>query len=97
MDKKELDEIGKAFDLDETIKAYDFGGENVYWTDYTFDWFNELPQEEQMKAENSDHAWDSDSYFEDFDNWWCSLPKEKQEEIYNKIQNSTHYYSNFRI
>ena len=85
MDKETLNEIGKAFDLDQTSKAYEFGGKNVYWTDYTFDWFNDMTESEQMKY--LDNAWDEDAYYNDFDKWWCSLSFEEQDEIYNKMNN----------
>ena len=85
MDKNFLKAIGTSFDLDQTTKAYELGGVNVYWTDYTYDWYNNLSQEEQMKDENLDNAWDMDKYYKDFDNWWISLSTEKQNEIYNQI------------
>ena len=85
MNKEFLKTIGRSFDLDQTTKAYELGGKNVYWTDYTFDWYNNLSEEEQMKDENLDNAWDMDAYYQDFDNWWMSLSTEKQNEIYNQI------------
>ena len=85
MNKEFLKTIGRSFDLDQTTKAYELGGKNVYWTDYTYDWYNNLSQEEQMKEANLDNAWDMDKYYEDFDNWWMSLSTEKQNEIYNQI------------
>ena len=81
MNKEFLKTIGRSFDLDQTTKAYELGGKNVYWTDYTFDWYNNLSEEEQMK----DETWDMDRYYQDFDNWWTSLSTEKQNEIYNQI------------
>jgi hypothetical protein len=85
MDKNFLNEIGTSFDLDQTTKAYRLGDVNINWTDYTYDWYNELPEDEQMKDENLDKAWDMDAYYADFDKWWKSLPTEKQQEIYNNI------------
>ena len=85
MDKNFLKAIGTSFYLDQTTKAYELGGVNVYWTDYTYDWYNNLSQEEQMEEANLDNAWDMDKYYEDFDNWWMSLSTEKQNEIYNQI------------
>ena len=52
MDKNFLNEIGTSFDLDQTTKAYRLGDVNINWTDYTYDWYNELPEDEQMKDEN---------------------------------------------
>ena len=83
MDKRFLSNIGTSFDLDQTTKAYELGGESIYWTDYTFKWFNELPESEQNK--HLDNAWDMDKYYKDFDEWWQNLPSSKQEEIYNAI------------
>ena len=85
MDEKFLKYIGTSFDLDQTSKAYDLGGVNVSWIDYTFDWYNALSEEEQMEVLNRGDAWDVDKYYEDFDKWWMSLPTEKQNEIYNQI------------
>lgn len=85
MNKEFLKTIGMSFDLDQTSKAYKLGGVNIDWTDYTFDWYNNLSEEEQMKDENLDNAWDMDKYYEDFDKWWTSLPTEKQSEIYSQI------------
>lgn len=87
MDKDFLKVIGTSFDLGETEKAYKLGGVNTCWSDYTFDWYNALPEDEQMKEENLDNAWDMDAYYADFDEWWVNLPTEKQNEIYNEIYN----------
>lgn len=82
MDKDFLNAIGKSFDLDHTSSAYKLGGMNIDWSDYTFDWYRNLSEEEQMKDENLDNAWDMDKYYEDFDKWWTSLATEKQKQIY---------------
>ena len=74
-------DLGFYFDLDQTSKAYSLGGKNVDWTDYTYDWYNALSEEEQMKDENLDNAWDMDKYYNDFDTWWCGLSDEVRKDI----------------
>lgn len=85
MNKDFLNAIGLTFDLDQTEKAYKLGGKSVSWSDYTFDWYKNLSQEEQLKDANLENAWDMDKYYEDFDNWWQSLSTEKQNEIYTQV------------
>ncbi len=82
MDKDFLNAIGTSFDLDHTSRAYKLGGVNIDWSDYTFDWYRNLSEEEQMKDENLDNSWDMDKYYEDFDKWWTGLTTEKQKQIY---------------
>ena len=82
---KELQTIGQYFDLDQTTKAYELGGSDVYWTDYTYDWYKELSESEQMKDENLDNAWDMDKYYADFDAWWLGLPMDEKRRIYNAL------------
>lgn len=87
MDKEFLKAIGTSFDLSQTEKAYALGGMNVSWIDYTFDWYRNLSEHQQMALESLDNAWDMDKYYDDFDAWWVELPTEKQAEIYHQIFN----------
>ena len=73
----------RIFDLDDTVRAYRLGDKNIHWTDYTHDWYNKLSEKEQMEEKNLDNAWDMDSYYSDFDNWWNSLSEETQNNIYH--------------
>ena len=56
MEKNYL-KMGLGFDLNMTTLAYRLGGKDIHWTDYTFDWYNKLSDEEQMKEENLEYAW----------------------------------------
>lgn len=84
--EKEILAWGQFCDLDQCEKAYLLGGMSVTWSDYTYDWFNALPQSEQM--ERLDDAWDMDAYYDDFYKWWSGLSTEKRETIYNAVNNN---------
>lgn len=61
--------VGLFFDLDECEKAYEVGGVQKTWMDYSY------PHSE------STEEWDENKFYEDFDTWWLNLPKTKQVEI----------------
>lgn len=82
---KEILEWGKHCDLDQCEKAYQLGEMSISWIDYTYDWFNKLPEDEQM--EHLDNAWDTDGYYSDFYIWWEGLAPAKREAIYGAIVN----------
>lgn len=70
----EIDDFGIGLDLDKTTKAYDLGNANKHWTDYSND------------SDDDESGWDEDSYYNDFDDWWKSLPREEKERIYNEMK-----------
>lgn len=70
------------FDLGNITEAYRLGGKNVHWSDYVYDWYRNLSEEEQMDEKNLDICWDEDLFYADFDRWWNSLSENKQNEIY---------------
>lgn len=69
IDRHEISIAGHYFDLDETTRAYELGGVNKHWTDYT----------------EGEEEWDENSYYEDFGDWWDYLPFEEQKRIYEQI------------
>lgn len=61
---------GLYFDLYETTEAYELGGVNKHWTDYTIEY----------------DKWDEEAYYKDFNSWWSNLSFDEQKRIYNKIK-----------
>ena len=78
----EIKSAGNWMDLDECEKAYSIGGIKTTWMDYTYDWYNNLPDEEKYDCDN---YWDDEKYYADFKAWWDSLPFAEQERIYNML------------
>lgn len=70
IDRHEISVAGHCFDLDETEKAYELGGVNKHWTDYTTEY----------------DKWDEEAYYKDFNSWWSNLSFDEQKRIYNKIK-----------
>ena len=79
--KTNTKELGHYFDLDQTAKAYELGGNTTHWSDYTHDWYNKLSAEEQLRDENLDNAWDVDAYYAACEEWWDHLTESKRLEI----------------
>ena len=85
MKEKNLNMFGQILVLDECEKAYTIEGVKVTWTDYTYDWYNNLSEKEQQEEKNLDNAWDMDAYYTDFNNWWVSLSENKQRSILKEL------------
>lgn len=68
--------VGLFFDLDECEKAYEVGGVNKTWMDYSY------------PDSKSTEEWDDNKFYEDFDTWWLNLPKTKQAEITSRISHA---------
>lgn len=68
--------VGLFFDLDECEKAYEVGGVNKTWMDYSY------------PCSESTEEWDENKFYEDFDTWWLNLPKTKQVEITSRMCHS---------
>lgn len=68
--------VGLFFDLDECEKAYEAGGVNKTWMDYSY------------PDSKSTEEWDDNKFYEDFDTWWLNLPKTKQAEITSRISHA---------
>lgn len=68
---KEIFEIGHYLDLDHCELAYELGGVNTTFHDYS----------------NGDDLDDSewDRYYDDFNEWWESLSVKERRKIYEKL------------
>lgn len=72
---------GFYLDLEECEKAYQLGGKNRTWSDYTYEWSDK----EQTEDRNLDNAWAMDKYYSDFETWWISLSETEQKRILNEL------------
>ena len=68
---------GLFFDLDYCQKAYELGGVETSWTDYSY-----------SEPTDDGEEWNEKKFYEDFDKWWLNLPKTKQEEITSRLSHS---------
>lgn len=74
MTAKELDDFGTSLGWNEIDKIYKLAGIPKCWMDYSY-----------PEPTDSEHSWDQDRYYAEFDSWWVGLCPAEQEYYLSKI------------